>query len=371
MWLVGYLFNNNGMGTWCWEAAHALASAGESVTLVCSTSVQLPGHTDIPLLRVDPPPMLSVGRRVLGDGGLVSRHGPRVMRHAVAALARQGRQPHTLLLNSTEFLDASIPSRQFVVAWARGVTLTEYITRYRERGHDSARESLRAAMSTLGWWRRDWNGYRGAHGTLAVCTPLLRELQAHGVKAALVYPCTHVPARPRRRDGMGTLRLVMAAADLNEPRKRVKWMLDALAQGTRANATLTLIGHADDDLRAAAARVPFPASFVGAMSRDAALQELRTHDVFLFASLLDDWGYVLTEAMANGLAVVAPDSSPFDEILGSSGARYAVHDPLAFLAAVNEVSGDVEGARQRCWERARDAFSRDAFLRQLRDAVGG
>ena len=83
MWLVGYLYNNNGMGTWCWEAAHALAAAGEQVTLVCSPSVALPGPTNLRILRVAPPPRArSVAGKVIVELTQLSAHGPRVMREA-------------------------------------------------------------------------------------------------------------------------------------------------------------------------------------------------------------------------------------------------------------------------------------------------
>src|ERR1700716_1427295 len=104
MWLVGYLYNNNGMGTWCWEAAHALADAGESVTLVCSPTVSLPGPTTIPILRVAAPaPARSIPGKILEAVGQLSAQGPRVMLEAARQLAEAGMPASHLLLNSTEF----------------------------------------------------------------------------------------------------------------------------------------------------------------------------------------------------------------------------------------------------------------------------
>src|SRR4051812_13854054 len=99
MWLVGYLFNNNGMGTWCWEAAHALAEAGENVVLVCASDVVFPGSTSVPVLRIEAPALRTVGEKLFANGGLLSRHGPRVMRSAVHVLEAQGHEVTRILLN--------------------------------------------------------------------------------------------------------------------------------------------------------------------------------------------------------------------------------------------------------------------------------
>src|SRR5437588_11244256 len=115
------------MGTWCWEAAHPHAAAAEDVALVCSWDVELPGHTSIEVIRVDAPVRVGAYARMFSPGGMISRHGPRVMHKAVRALEDRGRRIETILLNSTEFFDASIQHSQYVVAWARGVTLANYL----------------------------------------------------------------------------------------------------------------------------------------------------------------------------------------------------------------------------------------------------
>jgi hypothetical protein len=36
MFVVAYLYNDNGMASWCWEAAHALHELGQPVLLICA-----------------------------------------------------------------------------------------------------------------------------------------------------------------------------------------------------------------------------------------------------------------------------------------------------------------------------------------------
>ena len=55
MYVVGYLYNNNGMASWCWEAAHAMTEAGLPVLLVVSSEVKLPGNPKVDILRFDQP----------------------------------------------------------------------------------------------------------------------------------------------------------------------------------------------------------------------------------------------------------------------------------------------------------------------------
>ncbi len=367
MWLVGYLYNNNGMGTWCWEAAHALAAAGEQVTLVCSPSVALPGPTDLRILRVAPPPRArSVAGKVIGELTQLSAHGPLVMREAVRELSAAGVPVTAILLNATEFFDPSLPCPQLVTAWARGVTLREYLARLGVQLRGVSRHSLRAFLGTLGWWRKDWYAFRRAGVVLAVSTPLQDELQSHGVRAELLHPCTHSASLPPLPRGAGQpVRLLSAAVSLDEPRKRIEWMLESLRKWHGTNCTLTLIGAPSARVRAVAGALDMPVEFTGALSRDAVVERMREHDVFLFASVLDDWGYVITEAMSQGMAVVAPNLSPFDEILGDTGALYGAHDASAFRAAVDRVLVDTEGARQRSWDRARRQFSRELFAARL------
>jgi glycosyltransferase involved in cell wall biosynthesis len=370
MWLVGYLFNNNGMGTWCWETAHALSSAGEDVVLLCASDVVLPGDASFQVLRVDPPSLDGLHARLWSDGGMLSRHGPRVVREAARQLGEKGHHISHVLLNSTEFFDETIGLPQYVVAWARGISLGHYLWRLRARlaALRRPRAVVRSLLSTVGWWRRDWFAYRHAKRVLAVSVTLCRELRARGVDADLLYPCTHGEGRQEVRERSRVPRLVTSAIDLDDPRKQVLWMVRAL-KSLGAPATLTLIGEASDELRHAVGELPFEAHVVGALPRDEALELMQQHDIFLFASALDDWGYVVSEAMVAGLAVVAPGIPPFAEMLGDTGTLYPAGDARAFVQGIQLLISRLIDARAETQRRAAAAFSREAFVARLREIV--
>jgi glycosyltransferase involved in cell wall biosynthesis len=93
---------------------------------------------------------------------------------------------------------------------------------------------------------------------------------------------------------------------------------------------------------------------------------MEKHDVFLFGSRFDDWGYVLIEAMGRGLCVVAPDISPFDEIVGKTGVTYPLDSSQIFKMKVDELCQmKLTLKKTQALERADSLFSRDAFSKEL------
>ena len=53
MTIVGYLYNKNGMATWCIEAALALHQAGEEVILIKSSDIILPESYPVKVIDFD------------------------------------------------------------------------------------------------------------------------------------------------------------------------------------------------------------------------------------------------------------------------------------------------------------------------------
>ena len=50
---VALLYNQNGMASWCWEAAHALHELGRNVLLIAANDVPLPGSPEVEVVRID------------------------------------------------------------------------------------------------------------------------------------------------------------------------------------------------------------------------------------------------------------------------------------------------------------------------------
>jgi glycosyltransferase involved in cell wall biosynthesis len=163
----------------------------------------------------------------------------------------------------------------------------------------------------------------------------------------------------------------MAAVNLKEPRKRILWMLDAMKKISLPSGTiLQLAGEPDESLRRAAAQLNIPAEFLGHLKRQELQKVMQEADIFCFGSQLDDWGYVLVEAMANGLIPVAPAISPFDEIMGRVGYGYNPRSQSAFVSALRSAaSSSLADKRHEAWERANSLFSRTAFGQSILESI--
>ena len=200
---------------------------------------------------------------------------------------------------------------------------------------------------------------------LSVTEALNKSLRQRSAPSDLAYPGTSVS--PVKDRGDGGIRLLMAAVKLGEPRKRIVWMLEAMKEMSPPPGTvLQLAGDADDSVRRAAAEIGFPVEFLGHLQRQELQQIMRQAHIFCFGSLLDDWGYVLVEAMANGLTPVAPAVSPFDEILDGVGLCYSPHSQGDFMRALQSiVSGSLADRGRQASDRAQSLFSRQAFGRSI------
>jgi glycosyltransferase involved in cell wall biosynthesis len=373
--VVAWLYNTNGMATWCWEAAHALHELGHNVLLVAAPDTPLPGIPLVEVIRIsEPDDHASQRSRGMKALHTVSRHlaaGPNgVLLETHKCLADRGVRPTAYILNQTSLVDRRVPCPQIVTAWGYPVSLLAYLRKIPLLVPDKTiRSFLHVGLLWVGWWRRDWRGYRAADRVLPVTHALLRSLHRRSVTASLAYPGTCVGPAPDR--GGSRIRLLMAAIQLNEPRKRILWMLDAMKDAILpAGAVLQLAGELDESVRQAAARLSIQVEFLGRLKRPELQKVMQQADIFCFGSLLDDWGYVLVEAMANGLIPVAPAISPFDEIMGAVGSGYRPHSHADFVSALSSVtSSSLVDKRQQAWERAHSLFSREAFGRSILESV--
>jgi glycosyltransferase involved in cell wall biosynthesis len=369
--VVAFLYSSNGMGSWCWEAAHALQELGRSVLLVAAPDTPLPGIPAVEVVRIKLQgrsgkqrsgiaKTVSTAAHLLGagpDGSLNQIH---------RYLNARGVKPAAYLLNQSTIVDRSVNCPQVVAAWSYPVDLFAYLRKIPFMVSDrSATSFVRSALSSTGWWRKDWRAYRTADRVLPVTQALLKSLRRRSICAHLAYPGTSVGRVPDR-NGRG-IRLLMAAVSLGESRKRIRWMLEAMKEMRPPLGTiLQLAGEPDDSIRGAAGDIGFPVEFLGHLRRQELQQVMRKAHIFCFGSLSDDWGYVLVEAMANGLVPVAPAMCPFDEILGGVGSCYRPYSQDDFVQVLESVMSTalVEKGRQ-AWDRAHVCFSRPAFGRSI------
>jgi len=371
MFIVAYLYNDNGMASWCWEAAHALHELGQPVLLICANEVKLSGTPGVDIIRFNPESKeftsKSIIARIAREFNGLSSESSGFTYELHKYLQQQNITPSAYFLNQSNFQDPRVNVPQYVVGWAYPTSLQGYISKInRFAKGKSVIDFVREFLGSVGWWRKDWRSYRSATSVLPVSQKMGTELISQGVKARVIYPGTFISTGKPCKHDQQLPKLLIAAQSLEESRKGVAWMIDALKSGSHKKFSLTLVGKASDTFKEWVCADGFPAEFKGFVPRSQ-LQELMTeHDIFLFGSCLDDWGYVLVEAMSQGLSVVAPKISPFDEIIGDSGVFYSLSSEKDFRDKVFDLlDSDLLSLRTAAWERANKLFSRQAFGQSL------
>jgi hypothetical protein len=363
------------MATWCWEAAHALHELGRSVLLIAARGVPLPGTPEVEVIRIDVSTgsdrqRKGIGRVLSAANNLLAAGPDGLLQRIHGVLMTRGVRPSGYILNQSTLVDPGVSCPQVVAAWAYPPGMLAYLRKIPFMLPDKSFKALaRTTLSSMGWWRKDGRGYREAGRTLPVTGALLKSLRLRSIPCDLVYPGTRMS--PIADRASGEIRLLMAAANLADSRKRVVWMLEAMKDmRPQPGVVLQLAGEPNDTVRRAAAGIRFPVEFLGHLQRQELQIVMRNADIFCFGSLLDDWGYVLVEAMANGMVPVAPCINPFDEILDGVGACYRQHSPDDFVRVLGSViSGDLSHGRRQARDRAETCFSRQAFGRSILASV--
>ena len=374
MFVVAYLYNNNGMASWCWEAAHALHEMHQPVLLVCSNEVELPGTPVVEVLRFNPQTgeyrrkdLLS---RIAGELERLSGESSGFVYLLHQHLQELGITPSAYFLNQSNLQDPRVDVPQYMTAWAYPTSLTGYLSKVGKLTGGKISKPigiLRTYFDAVGWWKKDWRAYRNATSVLAVSQRLSTELVSQGIRGHIVHPGTSISAYELRESANNVCQVLIAAVDLEDPRKRVRWMINALKSSTHRNFSLTLVGHASDAFKKWVCD-DFPAKFTGHLPRNQLQNLMAEHDVFLFGSCLDDWGYVLVEAMSQSLVIVAPNISPFDEIVGDTGILYSLDSEKEFADKMSKLcNSNLFSQRESAWERANSLFSRHAFGQSLLD----
>lgn len=138
---------------------------------------------------------------------------------------------------------------------------------------------------------------------------------------------------------------------------------------------LVLVGDGPD--RARLERENPDAVFAGMRRGEELAAHYASADLFLFASVTETFGNVVTEAMASGLVVLAYDYAAAHALIrdGVEGRTTPLYDEAGFLAAASEIAaapkcwpGIRTAARKKAMELGWDAII-DQYLTHLREVV--
>ena len=334
----------------------------------------------------------SEGELGRGSVRMFSFSAPRWVRHPVAGY-RERRDLHVplgllpLLLRhrpdvvvSAELGVRSTLAALYARLFRRGLVLWICTTRHGEHGRSRARR----------WWRRRLlacagavmvNGLEGE----AYVRALAPRVPAVRTDAVFRVPYTvdnqryyrkHEEPRP-----VGDRIRVLVVGQL-VARKGLRQLLDALRAAPDAWRALELrfvgTGPLRSDLEALLARlVPrgLAAEALGHVSWDALPATYSWGDVLLFPTLDDEWGIVVNEAMAAGLAVVGSrHAGAVDELVqeGETGWLFDPLDAPAFVGVLRRIAATPRDVFHAMGQRARAAigsYSYDAAYDRLAAAV--
>ncbi len=366
--VVGYLYNTNGMAAWNLEVAEALYNSGYNVVLVHSKCISTNPNLPFRTISFDIDRKCDFLSKVLFH--LKRFYNKRYSFASILDkyLKSQGIIPDFYLFNQSNLIDAKLKVPQFIKASTYPSTFKNYIHSYylsADFKNGSFKNLLNHLIEVIGWYFTDWYAYKHSTGVLCHTDILAEELKKSGVNSYFVPPPIHIHhiSQILNRKKMVFL---TASLQIEDKRKRVKWIIDNFLK-SKIEGELHIVGEADDSFIADYASDLNKLKFLGKLSRDEMDAVYQNSDVFLFASTSDTWGYVLTEAMANGLIVIAPDLYPYNYIVGNDDFLFPLHDSQAFRANLKKVSSSPQIAtfKKSFHDRAFREFSHEGFVRKI------
>lgn len=159
----------------------------------------------------------------------------------------------------------------------------------------------------------------------------------------------------RRNWGAGRHDLVALVTGRLAPEKNLDLALQAFAAIRRIQPGARLVCVGDGPLREQLARRHPECLLVGAKHGEDLAAHYASADLFLFPSLTETFGNVVTEALASGLPVVAFDCAAAGSLIENdwNGMRVPTGDAAAFVAAAVHVAGLT--GRRSTWRLAATA----------------
>jgi glycosyltransferase involved in cell wall biosynthesis len=378
--LIAYIYNNNGMATWCIEAAKALSLTGYKVILVKKRDIELDvasmQHIQVVNFDEESSNNSNIFNRINAKLKQYiylipfiqpdNQFLPKLFKH----LSFLGiNQVDAILLNQSNLLNHSLQIKQYVVAWANPPFFINYLKNAFTTAK-SIQQIYQGVLAALFWYKSDLYSYKNAAGVMSVSENLKNNILriVKNTNVYTIYPgVSNQYITEIKRPIAKKIKLVMMALHIEEKRKRLTWAINQIQQlqAYYHLIELTLIGDYSASFKRKIEHEKVPVIFLGKLSRHQALNELQKNDLMIFASSVDDWGYVQIEAMSCGLAVMAPKASPFDEIIGNDDYLFDNNDFIEKLQKIIINPVKLETDKQYFLEKYNDKFSGNVFAEKL------
>ena len=347
--VVAYLYNQNGMGSWCIEASKAMTQNGHNVVLIKNNEIILPNNFIIPSIDFDFWPstqnLAFINKVFLGLKKYIIilpffKKNNVQLNELNKHIETHFFKPDIYLLNQSNLINTDVLIPQFVVAWAYKPTLSDYLRRAIIMGKINNTHFVELVRA-LTWHASDVYAYKNAASVLCVTEKLKTEISKITPNAFVVHPSYMQEINTvleEVKHNHKEIKLCIMSLYLNDLRKGVYWMLKAISLlKNKHQFAITLIGYADNKFIDHLNSLGLKISFTGFLNREAAINILQQQHVLLFGSVIDDWGFVQVEAMANGLMVIAPNEHPCDEIVLREDFLYKKNDPIDFSQKIEKL----------------------------------
>lgn len=184
----------------------------------------------------------------------------------------------------------------------------------------------------------------------------MKQLKAQGFKRLAVWtggvdidrfhPDNASPEMRKRLSGGEPQKPLVLFVSRLSREKRTDWLLPLVQeiQGIR----LAIVGDGPARPQLEKLFAGTPTVFTGYLRGADLAGAFASGDIFGFTGAEETFGNVVAEAMASGLAVVAPRSGGVVDLVedGVTGLLYKPEDPLRFLESVRELAQDLERAKR-------------------------
>ena len=377
MIVIGYLYNNNGMATWCIEVSKALHKAGYNILLVHTSSFSLPHNLSFQTMVFDMPPapaLKGISSKYRSLKNIISAKSNGFSYLLYQKLKNQGKSPEAFFLNQSDMLDKRVPIPQFLCAWVYPSDFHRYLLNaLRIVDGKSIKTNLLTILSSIGFYYKDHTAYRNAAKVLSLTPQMHQHFIGKKIDSFLLSPCySDVSGMAKNIDeGKKKVNLLISALDLDSRRKNIPWMLEAINDFPAGNFKVTLIGNPGDKVNSVINKFRHEIEVKGQMARDKALALFGQADIFLFASTVDDWGYVLVEAMMNGLVLLVPDKNPYNYIAGNERCLFKPGNKKDFLEKLGFLinSTALLSIKAQSLQRADSLFSGESFATKAKELL--
>ncbi len=281
----------------------------------------------------------------------------------------------TLVHSATEF---GIGLSGLFAAREKGVPL---VTSYHTHFEQYIKFYNLEFLDPIAWPFLRWFHNSGLR-TFAPSGMVARELTAHGFRGMRVWSrgvdLTRFNPSFRSRElrarlGAGDDTVLVAYVGRLAPEKGIGVALDGMRIALERNPGRLAFALAGDGPAEQKCRETAPQGsvFVGRLTGRALSEFYASADVFVFPSITETFGNVVLEAMASGVAVIAPDVGATTELATPKTAlQFAAQEPAALAAAVERLATDLplrrqlaaaalEVAQARTWDAVFDGLVAD------------